>query len=204
MKGDLTLKVLDTIAEIAGGAFDLCEAILVAGYGASPARIEYTMHCLSKQRGKKEVGGNEEVQKRETKELLQKYYNLVSKLKRDGLIAEHVREKGKFFTLTAKGGRKREALRARKSRELPPTLYRKETGSRLIIVAFDIPEKERGKREWLRTALRHLNLRMVQRSVWLGKVKIPKEFLDDIRLLRLIDRIEIFEVGNAGSLRHVI
>ena len=45
---------------------------------------------------------------------------------------------------------------------------------------------------------------MIQKSVWIGKVKIPKEFLDDLFKLRLIDYIEIFEISKAGSLKNLI
>src|SRR3990167_838001 len=76
--------------------------------------------------------------------------------------------------------------------------------NRLIIVIFDIPERERRKRAWLRLALKNIGLKLIQRSVWMGKVKIPKEFLDDIRELHLVNFVEIFEITKSGSLNQVI
>ena len=74
----------------------------------------------------------------------------------------------------------------------------------VIIVSFDVPERERRKRDWLRDALRNLGLRMVHKSVWIGKQKLPREFLADLARLRLTDFIEVFEVGKQGSLRHIV
>jgi hypothetical protein len=44
---------------------------------------------------------------------------------------------------------------------------------------------------------------MVQKSLWLGKVKIPEEFLVDIRKLSLLDYVEIFEITKTGSLKNL-
>ena len=53
-------------------------------------------------------------------------------------------------------------------------------------------------------ALKNIGLRLIQQSVWMGKVKIPKEFLDDIRELHLANFVEIFEITKSGSLNQVI
>ena len=81
---------------------------------------------------------------------------------------------------------------------------RSKNDDRLIIVIFDIPERERRKRAWLRLALKNIGLKLIQRSVWMGKVQIPKEFLDDIRELHLVNFVEIFEITKSGSLNQVI
>ena len=74
---------------------------------------------------------------------------------------------------------------------------------RLVIVAFDIPERVRRYRDWFRSVLENLGLTMIQKSVWMGKIKIPKALIDDLAELKLIDFVEIFEVGNEGSLTHI-
>jgi hypothetical protein len=45
---------------------------------------------------------------------------------------------------------------------------------------------------------------MVQKSVWVGKTKIPQDFLDDLFKLKLVDFVEIFEISRTGSLKHLI
>ncbi|MBI2888938.1 MAG: CRISPR-associated endonuclease Cas2 [Candidatus Liptonbacteria bacterium] len=198
MKGEITLKILETLGEAAVGAAELFAAIMVAGYGASPNRISYIQEKIHAHRAQEKRGREHEAQ------LRRKYSNLLSKLKREGLIAERKKGEGTFLSLTFLGARKRDSLRSRHAHALPPPHYRKEQGTRLLIVAFDVPEKERRKRDWLRSALHNLGLIRVQKSMWLGKIKIPKELLKDIQTLGLVEFVEIFEVGNAGSLRHII
>ncbi|MBI2635441.1 MAG: CRISPR-associated endonuclease Cas2, partial [Parcubacteria group bacterium] len=71
----------------------------------------------------------------------------------------------------------------------------------LKVVIFDIPEKQKHKREWLRGQLQDLGFKMIQKSVWMGKRKFPKEFLEDIRDLKLLAYVEIFSVTKTGSMR---
>ena len=54
-----------------------------------------------------------------------------------------------------------------------------------------------------RSALTYLEFKMIQRSVWIGKSKIPDQFLKDLRAVGLIETVEIFEVGKSGSLRYL-
>ena len=68
---------------------------------------------------------------------------------------------------------------------------------------IDIPESERKKRAWLRSALKNLNFKMIQQSVWIGKVRIPEEFLRDLRNMHLTEYVEIFEISKAGSLQQI-
>ena len=49
-----------------------------------------------------------------------------------------------------------------------------------------------------------MNFRILQKSVWIGKVKIPKEFIDDLKELNMINYVEIFEISRGGSLRQVV
>jgi len=45
---------------------------------------------------------------------------------------------------------------------------------------------------------------MIQKSVWVGKIALPEEFLRDLHRLQLISYVEIFEVTRAGSLKHIV
>ena len=73
-----------------------------------------------------------------------------------------------------------------------------------VVISFDIPEKERRKRDWLRFALKQLNFHMIQKSVWWGKTKIPKEFIDCLKELKIIDYVEIFRVIKSASSGRII
>ena len=196
----IRLRVLEKLAETALGAADFFEAFLRAGYGASMRGIDFEISKIRRERERYRARTAAQRQAR------QRYHQLVYFLKRDGLIAqEQVRRAEPKFLLTARGKRYLAAVRERLTgTALPTPEYPRASGDRLLIVTFDVPEKQRRKRDWLREVLKHLGLRMVQRSVWIGRTKMPRAFLDDLGRLRLSTFVEIFEVSKFGSLRHLM
>ncbi|MEK7187250.1 MAG: hypothetical protein AAB691_00180 [Patescibacteria group bacterium] len=198
MRGDITFRILEAVKDAAVTSTDLFEAFLRAGYGASFKKLNAMTNIVQKERrtrGRK---------LRKTTSEKQRYYNLLYYLKQAGLISENEKEKGKFFTITKTGRRRLEDYRRFRKEELPLANYHAEKIGKPVIVAFDIPEKDRRKRDWLRLVLRELGLRQIQKSVWLGKTKIPKELIKDLYCLGLGKHVEIFEVGSAGALHHLI
>lgn len=198
VKGDILLAVLEHIARGIVEFAELSEAIVDAGYGASYRRMVYV-----RERNRAWHAREQNRFLRET-QVRKRYQKLLSELRTDGLLAEHTNGSSKILTLTEKGLKKLRALRERKKTMLTKPRYPKENASVFSIVTFDVPEAEKRKREWLRSALRELGFRMVQKSVWLGKVKIPKVFLDDLRRFELVDFVEIFQITKSGSLRHLM
>ncbi|MDP2704547.1 MAG: CRISPR-associated endonuclease Cas2 [bacterium] len=201
-RGDVTRVVLETIEDAAVGMGDLFAALLSAGYGASSGRIDYEISKRERARARRRLDSLQEEKARE------RCASVLYKLKRDGLIAEkQSRLAGetaqKRFMLTKEGTRKLFFLRKRKKEELPQTFHAPLQSNTYAIVVFDIPESERRKRDWLRAQLSHLGLSMVQKSVWIGKVKIPKQFLEDLQEARIISYVEIFEITKTGSLEHL-
>jgi len=188
-----TLQLLKLIGEVAIDSADLMEAILRAGYGASPGRIERKFSKIKEQRLATSIDAAAK----------QRYYQLLYKLKAAGLIEETKRAKRKFFALTPKGKGKLLGLKE-DFRYSTPTSYATQNNPNWVIVAFDIPERDRKKRDWLRLVLRNLGFRLLQKSVWLGKKKLPEEFLEDINRLKLTNFVEIFEISKTGSLRHLL
>lgn len=70
------------------------------------------------------------------------------------------------------------------------------TGNRKVknmIVAFDIPEKEKKKRDWLRAELSGLGFEMLQKSLWFGPAPLPREFLTTLRDLRILSHLKFFK-----------
>ncbi len=191
MKGELALKILETLGDVAVGSARLLEAFLNAGYGASCGKIERELRTLESASRQKEWAISDEKQKR------QRYHEIISKLKRDGLLA---RDLNGNFRITFRGKQKRTLLKKRLGLSLPKPFYSKQESKNVIIVVFDVPERDRRKRNWLRTALKNLGLKMVQKSVWIGKTTIPRELVDHIQDLKLIECIEIFEVSKTGTL----
>ncbi|OGZ53223.1 MAG: CRISPR-associated endonuclease Cas2 [Candidatus Ryanbacteria bacterium RIFCSPLOWO2_01_FULL_48_26] len=194
MKGGFTLAILETIGDVVTNSGDLFESILSAGYGASLGKMEYELHKAKSSRVKKKMDIAEK------KRLRKRYYTMIWNLKKDGLLSSDIHG---FFKITSRGKQKLAALQKRSVDQLPFPMYQESVSGNIIIVIFDIPERERRKRSWLRLVLKNLGLKMIQKSVWIGKAKVPREFLDDIKNLNLIDCVEIFEVGKTGTLSHL-
>lgn len=73
-------------------------------------------------------------------------------------------------------------------------IYSKPKSTSKIIMIFDIPEKERNTRDWLRHQIKLWGFTMIQQSVWLGTGPLPDEFQERAKLLNLKKYIKIFNV----------
>lgn len=69
------------------------------------------------------------------------------------------------------------------------------------IVCFDIPERDRAKRRWLRGELIALGYQALQKSVWIGTKPLPKDFIESLDDLDLRGRVHIFMVASEGTLK---
>ena len=201
MRGDITLKILEMVARTAVGLSDVVEAMLSAGYGASPGKLRREISRIELERERGQTARQKEAQ------LKHRYQSMLSRLKAQGLIIENSSPAsakegvGAILKLTPKGrvllGRMK---KSRKENLLPEKNYSSRGSDVFTIVAFDVPEKYHSRRDWLRACLGNMGLKMIQRSVWLGKVKIPKDFIDDIKKLDLLESVEIFEISKTGTL----
>lgn len=198
MKGDKIIRILELLKESTLDGSSLLEAFLSAGYGASVGRIKYLAGVKNSKRQKNRALFEEFVRER------QRFHNLVSYLKSDGIISETITDDKKWYRMAEKGKRKLAALLTSRDTSIPLSLYPKINNSTFTIITFDIPEKEKKKREWFRTVLLQLGYKTIQRSVLLGKTKIPQSLIDDLRRLKMIEYVEIFEITKTGSLRHLI
>lgn len=192
MRGDVIFKVLESIEKTALGFTDLFEVFLEVGYGASLGNLEYRL------RKKESKRADEERRRR----IAQNYYSMLSRLKKEELIEETATKRSRSLFITSLGKKKLSFLRG--TRKELPRMPKAQNGPAFIIVAFDIPEREKRKRDWLRQSLRHLGLSMVQKSVWIGKVKLPESFIESLHHLKLTDHVEIFEITKTGTLKHVV
>ena len=66
-----------------------------------------------------------------------------------------------------------------------------------MIVAFDIPERFKKERHWLRGELRGLGFEMLQKSVWFGSAPLPIGFVETLGTLRLLEFIKFFDAKEA-------
>ena len=70
----------------------------------------------------------------------------------------------------------------------------------LRLVIFDIPERERRKRDWLRLELIACDFKQLQKSVWISERPLPQEFLENLAELNLLSCVHIFTVKNKGTI----
>lgn len=198
MKGEFTIRILKALSETALDAADLFEAFLQSGYGASVGRIDYNRRLIRKRRS------TADRENMEYNRLRRRYLNLVAWLRNDELIFEEKKSGKRIFKISRQGLQKLKALLRRKETMLPVVEYKTVKTDNFTIVAFDVVEKEKRKRHWLRSALKRMGFKKLQKSVWVGRIKIPREFLDDLSGLRLVEMVEILETTKTGSLRHIV
>ena len=68
------------------------------------------------------------------------------------------------------------------------------------LVTFDIPEKERRKRTWLRNELLSCDFGALHKSVFIGKRPLPQELIREIDKLNLHKYIHIVTINKLGTL----
>ena len=120
--------------------------------------------------------------------------SMLSRLQRQGLVIRRGKRRRSSWALTQKGKRRVEKIRQSQRRDAPPP----DGVTRLVI--FDIPERERKKRDMLRAELLGCDFEGLQRSVWMGKRPLPKEFIMFLDALRLKNKVHIFSVREHGTL----
>ena len=116
----------------------------------------------------------------------------LSRLKRAGLIENKdgiwkITQKGKTY-MPRKIGLLPAHSNARSRSDL-----RGSSKSKNMIIAFDIPEMHRRKRNWLRIELANLGFEIMQKSIWFGPAPIPKEFVHSLQELNLLPHVKFFE-----------
>lgn len=66
-----------------------------------------------------------------------------------------------------------------------------------VLISFDIPEKKKKTRDWLRNQIKYWDFKMIQKSLWLGYGPLPKEFSNRLKQLGINENVRIFRVKKA-------
>lgn len=107
---------------------------------------------------------------------IKSFESAVSRLKKEGLIAR--KNNSDIFYLTKKG--EKEAFWASMNTELSGYKIRKQKwDGKWRIILFDIPEKKRVLRDYLRSVIKRCGFKEFQKSIWVHPYKIP-DFLKEI------------------------
>ena len=67
------------------------------------------------------------------------------------------------------------------------------------IIAFDIPEKNRIIRSWLRNQIKIFGYKMLQQSLWIGPGPLPSSFLKRLENLNIRKNIKTFKITKKSS-----
>ena len=188
-RGQLTLRALELIAELALVPLGPIGGALSMSGRPTMGRALYVLDQQAGARGRRRCFFSN----------LRQVENVVYKLKRDGLIQE--KESGVIALLTQEGLLKLNVLKEKDSNLFPSiTKYKTEKSWELKVFAFDVPEKSKDKRDWLRAVLKNMGYKYLQDSVWYGTNKLPQEFFVDLEKMRLLTRIHMFPVKKRGTI----
>lgn len=127
----------------------------------------------------------------------QRFYSLLNKLKKEGLVTKELVNMSSQWSITKKGLGKLQTVKP-----YDYSGYKKRSNG-FCVVIFDIPEKAREKREWLRFALMSLNFSLLQNSVWIGENIIPEQLIYDLKEKKMINYVHIFGMGDQGTVKRL-
>lgn len=63
-----------------------------------------------------------------------------------------------------------------------------------MVISFDIPEKDRFIRHWLRNQIKIFGYKMLQQSLWIGPGPLPSSFLKRLEDLNIRKNIKTFRI----------
>lgn len=190
--GTITEKILEILQMQAENAVDLLDIVL------SDRSTSYRKARRSMLYGPPQF-------KTDWAELYRKrraFHSLLNKLKREGFIVRPESKRNSSWRITRRGLERLKVIKSSKkdATELVKHEYERKNSRELSIIAFDVPEKERSKRNWLRAELVALGFKKLQNSVWAGKIKIPTEFIRDLKDNGILSCVHIFSVGRMGTI----
>ncbi|MDO8493104.1 MAG: hypothetical protein Q7S19_00965 [bacterium] len=193
MKGDITLRALHLLEEATYNGIDLLFATFVKS-----SKSDY--RALKRFKFKTHNTLAEEILKKRER---RRFDVLVSRLCSEGLVKKVTEGDKVAITITSKGRERARELTKKADRSLPAGRYEIEQGKTVTIVSYDIPERERRKRSWIRSVLSRHEFTMLHQSTWVGTVQLPEEFMEDLRGLGMTSFVEIFSVSKSGTLKKV-
>ncbi len=127
------------------------------------------------------------------KEYQDEYYRTVLyRLKRDGLIVSPNRG---VWMITQKG---RKAAQMMRMPRTPKSVVLQADAD--VVVIFDIPETDRKKRAAIRYELFMRGFFAFQKSVWLGKGPLDSDFIEFLKISRLLKYVHIFNIAKRGTI----
>lgn len=119
----------------------------------------------------------------------------LSRLKRKGMVTSYGSRKKMIWSSTKEG--KRYIKTFIKTALLP-------TDGNIRLITFDIPEADKGKRNWLRMQLVACGYSFLQKSVWIGTRPLSREFLAEVKKRDLAPYIHMIDIYRQGTLARML
>lgn len=157
--------------------------ILFGGYSASYRRMRGII-----------LGSTYPMKSKNTHISKETFYTTFARLKRNGYVIK----KNNEWAITRKG---KDYFKKKVDFLLPSHSHphsslpgkSEEKKNKKIIIAFDVPEKYRRKRDWLRSELMLLDFIPIQKSVWFGPAPLPQKFIENLDSLKILDYLKFFK-----------
>ena len=196
-KGEKTLKILSVVGHAGLVLIDIADFFFSGAHQTTKLGAN---KVISKLNDRHEWWNNQIEKKRE----LNRLQGLLHKLYRQGLVIKIKTKKEIKWILTEKGEKHQTDLLRSVSKACDPipfsSKYPITKSKNDILIIFDIPEKERAKRDWLRDVLKKLGMEKLQHSVWIGKIKPPPDLIVHLHKLRMLRWVKIFSLKNLGNI----
>jgi hypothetical protein len=134
----------------------------------------------------------------------QKFYHLLNHLKRQGFVEAKKRNGTSLWALTQKGKKKLAIAKEQNAYSAAQArTYTAGSDASVRLIMYDIPASEARKRHWLRFALQSMGFTLLQKSVWMGKKKIPERFLKDLNEKHMLKYVHIIEIARGGTIEKI-
>ena len=136
----------------------------------------------------------------------QQFHRTLNNLKRQGLITKSTDQRGSPWALTRIGKERNRqcGVRRRDPFSSAKIIFAKPAGSGITLVAYDIPEKDRRKRNWLRMCLVEMGCEKIQKSVWVAKGSIDEGFVHALRERHLLGNVHVLAVTREGTISQIV
>lgn len=193
------LRVLERLDRGSLVVADILDHLFTPGFGHKGRKNAEQYRALYKRSNARRKSF---VQDAAEKRDYQRLHSLLYYLKQQGLIVQKNKsdKKKSLFKLTFKGKAKKEKLIKMGWRRNIVYAYEPQKSDTVTIVIFDIPEKEKNKREWLRSVLRGMGFVMAQESVWIARVVLPSVFIEDLQKMNILRYVMISSVAKEGMI----
>lgn len=201
-RGEFMSRILQCLHRHEATVSDIADYIFTPGFGHKGSKSRAQKNSLSLRRVDRHQQASAAVRGLRDKQRLR---SLLYYLKKQGLIARKVKHGMRpVFGLTAAGKDKKGIMAATAWRRTLSPDYETEPADAITVVIFDIPERYRPQRAWLRSALRTMKFVLIQKSTWAARLKLPPAFMHDLQTIGILPHVLIMSTSPDGMIGDLV